>query len=59
MPTPAEPAHEHLQFDAMCAEVDEFDNLPSLSVSPSQSGRDEDDEELLDDQILGGLVSPY
>ncbi len=60
MPTPAEPAHEHRQFDALCAEIDEFENLPSVAARPAENTAEPDrHEELLDDQILGGLVSPY
>lgn|GEM_PF-3351312 len=51
------PSGDHLQFDQLCAEVDEFEPLPAVSSGPLEY--EEDAEETgLDDQILAALVSP-
>jgi hypothetical protein len=52
------PSPDHIEFDQLCADVDEFEPLPA--VKPGDLERDEDngDEASFDDQILAGLVSP-
>jgi hypothetical protein len=53
------PSQEHVKFDQLCAEVEEFDHLPS-AVSPvlEREPADEGDPAELDQVILAGLVSP-
>jgi hypothetical protein len=57
------PSEDHAQFDAICAEVGEWDALPTMVVpaaepAPSPASEDDRDTEL-DGMILAGLVSPY
>ena len=52
------PSPDHVQFDLMCAEVDEFETLPALSSGPLELDEDDYEETGLDDQILAGLVTP-
>ena len=52
------PSPDHVQFDLMCAEVDEFEPLPALSSGPLELEDDDYEETGLDDQILAGLVTP-
>ena len=55
------PSPDHGEFDQMCAEVDEFEPLPTLAATPYDADdADEADEAEtpLDGQILAGLVSP-
>jgi hypothetical protein len=57
------PAEDHAQFDAICADVGEWDALPTLAVpapddEPAATGEDDRDTEL-DGLIFAGLVSPY
>ena len=48
---------EHAEFDKLCAEVEDFEPLPT--VQPAILERDEDsDEHSVDRQLLAGLVSP-
>ena len=56
-----QPAHDHTEFDALCAHVDDFEPLPEATALPSwvEPDRDGDEETSLDGQILAGLVSPY
>jgi hypothetical protein len=46
-----------VQFDQMCAEVDEFEPLPALS-SGALEPDDSEEEMEFNGQILAGLVSP-
>ncbi len=54
---------EPTRFDEICAQLDEWDNLPTVTPKPAEP----DDEWLDDDQrqqpldelILAGLVAPY
>jgi hypothetical protein len=57
---------EHVQFDALCEGLDEYDALPSVR-QPAAEPVDEHDEEArsaplngerLNEQILAALVSP-
>jgi hypothetical protein len=55
------PVAEHVQFDALCEGLDEYDALPTMPPEPPQPVQDHDEDgrsERLDDQILAGLVSP-
>ena len=57
-----QPTHEHPKFDALCAEVDEFETLPTVTVAPAPqtNGHEPDLDEHtapIDEQILAGLVS--
>jgi hypothetical protein len=51
------PSTDHLQFDQICAEVDDFEPLPAVS-SGSLDYEDDGEETTLDDQILAALVTP-
>ncbi len=51
------PSPDHLQFDLICAELDEFGPLPAVSSGPLEY-EDTEDETGLDDQILAALVTP-
>jgi hypothetical protein len=52
------PSSDHLQFDQLCAEVEEFEPLPALSSGPLEFEEDDQEETGLDGQILAALVSP-
>jgi hypothetical protein len=52
------PSLDHVQFDQICAEVDDFEPLPALSSGPLEFDDDGEDETGLDGQILAGLVTP-
>jgi hypothetical protein len=52
------PSPDHLQFDLMCAEVDEFEPLPAVASGPLDYEAEDQDDTGLDDQILAALVSP-
>jgi hypothetical protein len=61
MPTTATPTTEHVEFDALCADVEEFEHLPAIKAAPPElDQRDGEDEQTapLDELILAGLVSP-
>jgi hypothetical protein len=56
------PSAEHRQFDAICAEVADFEQLPTVTIKPSEQPserRFDADDEPLDGLILAGLVVPY
>ena len=51
---------DRLEFEQMCAEVEDFETLPSVANPRLERGEQEGEEETsLDGQILAGLVSPY
>jgi hypothetical protein len=55
------PTEDHPGFDAMCSEVQDFEHLPTVTSTPVPPEADASEEERtapLDEQILGGLVSP-
>lgn len=52
------PSSDHLQFDQLCAEVDEFEPLPAVSSGPLEFEEDTEEATGLDEQILAALVSP-
>jgi len=51
------PSTDHLQFDQICAEVDEFEPLPAVASGPLDYD-DDAGETTLDGQILAALVTP-
>jgi len=51
------PSMDHVQFDQICAEVDDFEPLPALSGGPLEYVQASEEEAGLDDQILAGLVT--
>jgi hypothetical protein len=51
------PSTEHLEFDRLCEQVDEFGYLPDLSHATA-TDRDPEHSQDLDQRILAGLVSP-
>jgi hypothetical protein len=59
MTTPQLPTENHVQFDEICAPVDDFETLPTITAAP-ESEADQTDEEQgpLDGLILAGLVTP-
>ncbi len=52
------PSPDHVEFDQMCAEVDEFEPLPAVKPRSLEREQDSEDDTSLDGQILAGLVSP-
>ena len=52
------PSPDHGEFDSMCAEVDEFEPLPTVRPETLEREPDGEDDTSLDGQILAGLVSP-
>ena len=52
------PSADHMQFDQLCAEIDEFEPLPAVSSPLPDYGDDEEAETGLDKQILAALVTP-
>jgi len=54
------PSPDHVEFDQLCAGVDEWQ--PMLAFSPARFGPEDerrpDEDTPLDGQILAGLVSP-
>jgi hypothetical protein len=57
------PRPEHVQFDEMCAPVEDFEPLPTVVAGPDKDGQPESDAtkgpQELDGLILAGLVTPY
>jgi len=61
MTDPSKPATDQSHFDAICAEVKDFEPLPTVTPVPadlSGEAREGDDTAPLDELILAGLVSP-
>jgi hypothetical protein len=52
------PSAGHVEFDRMCAEVDEFEPLPAITPAILEPEDDEDEHASVDSQLLAGLVSP-
>lgn len=52
------PSADHLQFDQICAEIDDFEPLPAVSSSLLEYGAEDEEAAGLDDQILALLVTP-
>ena len=55
--SPGEPAASP-GFDALCAEVQDFEHLPTLTAPPATHPAEDGGTAPLDEQILAGLVSP-
>jgi hypothetical protein len=61
MTTPQTPSEEHLQFDAICSAVADFEPLPTVVIESSSepfAPRTDPDDQPLDGLILAGLVAP-
>ena len=52
------PSEEHVEFDRLCAEVDEFEPLPAVTPAILEPEDDEDEHGSVGSQLLAGLVSP-
>lgn len=55
------PSEDHSQFDAICAEVGEWDTLPTVTAPAPElapTGEDADRDSELDGLIFAALVSP-
>jgi hypothetical protein len=52
------PSPDHLEFDLICSEVEEFEPLPTLTAEPLAPEPDSEENTSLDSQILAGLVVP-
>ena len=52
------PSADHVQFDQMCAEVDEFETLPVVSSPLFEYDDDGEEDTGLESQILAALVTP-
>ena len=52
------PDSDHAEFDQLCGGLDEYDTMPNPHEDASRLSEFDEPEEQLDDQILGGLVSP-
>jgi hypothetical protein len=61
MPITEKPSSEHVEFDALCEQVEDWEHLPAVKVGPpefEQHGADDEQTAPLDELILAGLVSP-
>jgi hypothetical protein len=61
MTDPSKPPTDQSQFDEICAEVQDFEPLPTVTPVPADltaEAREGDDTAPLDELILAGLVSP-
>jgi hypothetical protein len=52
------PTAEHLQFDALCETLDEFEPLPSVVPAAESSEEEPEQAAPIDALILAALVSP-
>jgi hypothetical protein len=60
MKTPRMPSPEHTTFDAICAPIDDFEPLPTVTAELEQEHEDWEEPEVpLDGLILAGLVAPH
>ncbi len=53
--------HEHVQFDSLCAGVEDYETLPEYVPGPRDTTPHltaEQRSESIDEEILAGLVSP-
>jgi hypothetical protein len=59
-PTPSR-SEDQLYFEELCAQVGDWDHLPTVVVHPAEDQADtrEDQDSPMDGLILAGLVSPY
>ena len=57
------PSESHVQFDEICAPVDDFEPLPTVVTKPTPEGehgpQGGDADVGLDGLILAGLVTPF
>ena len=56
------PEAEHAQFEAICAQLEEHEPLPSVVPKPPEAAEAQSQEERtapLDELILAGLVTPH
>ena len=49
---------DHLEFDRLCEQVEDFGYLPTAPLEPAAAHTEHDDEAELNQLILAGLVSP-
>jgi hypothetical protein len=52
------PSSNHIEFDQLCAGVEEFEPLPTLSSNALEAEAESEENTSLNEQILAGLVSP-
>jgi hypothetical protein len=52
------PSPEHVEFDRLCAALEEWEHLPAVSRAAFEHMGEGDEETPLDELILAGLVSP-
>jgi hypothetical protein len=54
------PSPDHVEFDQLCAQVEEWEPLPAFSMAPLMLETEPKEEERteFDERILAGLVSP-
>ena len=52
------PATDHAEFDQLCGGLDEYDAMPNPEEDAARRHPGEEPDEMLDDQILAGLVTP-
>jgi hypothetical protein len=52
------PSLDHLEFDLMCAELDDFEPLPTMAAPRLEPDEESEEAASLDSQILAGLVCP-
>jgi hypothetical protein len=50
------PSPDHVHFDDLCAEVDDFQPLPAVSSRVLEREAENGEETSLDGEILAGLV---
>jgi hypothetical protein len=51
-------SNEHVEFDRLCEQVEEFDHLPAISPPVLEPEPEQSEEIEVDQLILAGLVSP-
>jgi hypothetical protein len=47
-----------VEFDRLCAGVEEFETLPEVPSEPLEREPSDEDDTSMDDQIMAGLVTP-
>ena len=52
------PSPDHVEFELLCVELDEFEPLPSPATAQSEPEWVSEEDTSLDGQILAGLVTP-
>jgi hypothetical protein len=56
------PSPDHAEFDALCARVEEWEPLPTVTTTPAEQTYETEDHEQIapvNELILAGLVAPY